>query len=213
MFEKELKEYRKYLLSDYWMSIREQVIKRDGFMCTKCHVTEQLQVHHKSYEFVGNENIDGLITLCKKCHYKRHIINKDGTYFKYLLSKEIDSLQEEMMNICRFIYKNKEDLHKFKDYFNECHYMTTEDYERKIIDLYGKSFNLDMMVVLLNYELKFSEVIDYPDYLKEKYNLPQMNHNIILDKIHFKDDSLQFRYSHNYINVIPYRIKKLKKKK
>lgn len=54
---------------------REHVLKRDNCKCQFCNTSEQLVVHHldgsgKLDE--PNNEMDNLVTLCKKCHAKLH---------------------------------------------------------------------------------------------------------------------------------------------
>jgi len=65
-------EYHHYLLSSEWQSIRLKRIKFDGYMCTECGSREGLNVHHRTYERVGCEDIVDLVTLCRSCHKRRH---------------------------------------------------------------------------------------------------------------------------------------------
>lgn len=61
-------DYRAYLASDKWRSLREQVLARDNHQCQTCLSTECLEVHHKTYERLGDEALSDLITLCHDCH-------------------------------------------------------------------------------------------------------------------------------------------------
>lgn len=62
-----------YRRGTHWHSIRRAIIERDGFKCTECFSTKELNVHHKipfrMFDNVDNANALGnLITLCKPCH-------------------------------------------------------------------------------------------------------------------------------------------------
>ena len=69
------KEYNDYLKSPEWREKCKQVLNRDEFKCTMCGSTEDLKVHHKSYEHLKHEPLDDLTTLCDHCH--RHIHGLD----------------------------------------------------------------------------------------------------------------------------------------
>ena len=64
--------YNQYMKSDAWKAKRSEQIKRDGFQCQMCGTAINLQVHHTTYENIGNEKIGDLVTLCEKCHKKIH---------------------------------------------------------------------------------------------------------------------------------------------
>lgn len=61
-------EYQEYLLSEHWQKIRSERLKMDNFKCQNCGRPFDLQVHHLTYDRIGNEDINDLITLCKFCH-------------------------------------------------------------------------------------------------------------------------------------------------
>lgn len=64
--------YKHYLHSKEWAAKRFLVLYRDGFRCSICGSTEELNVHHKTYQNVFHEPLSDLITLCRKCHKKQH---------------------------------------------------------------------------------------------------------------------------------------------
>jgi hypothetical protein len=68
--------YDEYLQSDQWLSIRQQVLRRDNFRCRHTgklsRPGDPLQVHHLTYDRVGCEALDDLITLCRSSHRQLH---------------------------------------------------------------------------------------------------------------------------------------------
>lgn len=60
--------YTQYINSRTWKLKRREVLKRDNKQCQTCLSGENLEVHHKTYEHLGNEPLEDLITLCKHCH-------------------------------------------------------------------------------------------------------------------------------------------------
>lgn len=63
--------YKEYIKSEEWKHKRKQVLERDKFKCRLCGAkgTEYtLHIHHNSYDNLGNEPLEDLITLCKECH-------------------------------------------------------------------------------------------------------------------------------------------------
>ncbi len=62
--------YKDYLASGVWHNIRARVLSRDEFECMKCGSRIDLQVHHRTYRYVYNEEacLLSLETLCKFCH-------------------------------------------------------------------------------------------------------------------------------------------------
>lgn len=47
----------------------ELAYKRDGFACVECGRTKGIEAHHK---IPALEKLDNLITLCHRCHKKKH---------------------------------------------------------------------------------------------------------------------------------------------
>lgn len=69
-------EYAKYLQSDAWRRTRKAVLQRDGHRCRACSSARDLHVHHRTYERVGHEDLDDLITLCEKHHGLVHRVSQ-----------------------------------------------------------------------------------------------------------------------------------------
>ena len=75
-----------YLGSNEWKEKREIILKRDNYICQDCGVKcigkrdatkdnsdKIIQCHHiENYNKGHNNNKSNLITLCLKCHLKRH---------------------------------------------------------------------------------------------------------------------------------------------
>jgi|GEM_PF-3130610 len=62
--------YEKYLQSPHWKAIRAARISIDHGECQLCGAKSDLCVHHKSYSDM--DDINNLVTLCKKCHADIH---------------------------------------------------------------------------------------------------------------------------------------------
>jgi len=60
--------YEEYMASSRWREKCEMVLERDGHECRTCPSTSDLEVHHRTYERFGNEDLDDLVTLCHECH-------------------------------------------------------------------------------------------------------------------------------------------------
>lgn len=101
------KSYNDYLLSDVWRERAKIKLEQHPY-CQVCdapkkyravvdykritlkngetklievwgYIGKDLQVHHKTYRTVGNEDQDDLIVLCKDCHIKEH---NNNDYYK-----------------------------------------------------------------------------------------------------------------------------------
>jgi hypothetical protein len=70
--------YQDYIKSSKWKEKSEAAKKRAGYRCQVCNDENFLNVHHRTYENLGNENDNDLTVLCASCHEKFHdVINKD----------------------------------------------------------------------------------------------------------------------------------------
>jgi 5-methylcytosine-specific restriction endonuclease McrA len=61
-------EYNIYLSSSQWREKRQQVLKRDDYVCQGCLKSRATEVHHLTYNNVYNELLFQLISLCGNCH-------------------------------------------------------------------------------------------------------------------------------------------------
>lgn len=66
---------KSYLASPEWKKIVQQIHTRDR-VCQVCNCTDQLEVHHITYERFMHEELSDLVLLCRDCHQAVH--NKYG---------------------------------------------------------------------------------------------------------------------------------------
>jgi hypothetical protein len=68
--------YGEYLQSEDWLALRQQVLRRDNHRCVHTGKAKRpddpLQVHHKTYERVGREDLGDLETVCLSWHRRHH---------------------------------------------------------------------------------------------------------------------------------------------
>lgn len=65
--------YAMYLQSEEWQRKKRIVTEFWGGRCCLCNSTESLQVHHRTYQRLGQELMSDLILLCDRCHELHHI--------------------------------------------------------------------------------------------------------------------------------------------
>jgi len=54
-------------------SLRQPVLRRDGYRCQSCGTMSNLEVHHREFRsHSGSDSEDNLITLCTTCHARAH---------------------------------------------------------------------------------------------------------------------------------------------
>lgn len=64
--------YRDYLLTEEWLETRNRKLKQAHFSCQLCGSGGLLNVHHRTYDRRGYEDMADLIVLCHPCHAKFH---------------------------------------------------------------------------------------------------------------------------------------------
>jgi hypothetical protein len=69
-------KYHLYLETDSWKEKRATKLNEAGYKCQLCNSESGLQVHHRTYERVFNEDLADLIVLCRGCHKKFHNIDE-----------------------------------------------------------------------------------------------------------------------------------------
>jgi hypothetical protein len=70
---KDSRNYDLYIKSSAWREVREDLFNIFGEHCSTCLSSENLHVHHKTYENLFAEDVDNdLEVLCQSCHFKVH---------------------------------------------------------------------------------------------------------------------------------------------
>lgn len=64
--------FSEYRLTPEWRSRRNRVLLRAANKCELCFASERLDVHHRTYERYGEEQVGDLIALCRTCHQRQH---------------------------------------------------------------------------------------------------------------------------------------------
>lgn len=64
--------YDRYLSTPQWKARRALVMKRAQGLCEGCRSAQAQQVHHLTYDHVGNEFLFELVALCNECHDRIH---------------------------------------------------------------------------------------------------------------------------------------------
>ncbi len=79
--------YHKYLQSEEWKTIRNQVIERDNGLCLHCKINPAQEVHHKHYNNIYREKIDDLESVCSNCHREIHksILNEISRQVRFTI--------------------------------------------------------------------------------------------------------------------------------
>jgi 5-methylcytosine-specific restriction endonuclease McrA len=71
-------DYAAYLQSEKWARKRAKALAQAGNRCALCNGSVGLNVHHRTYQRIGNESQEDLIVLCRNCHERHHAIFDEG---------------------------------------------------------------------------------------------------------------------------------------
>lgn len=64
--------YDWYINSAQWRAKRQEVLERDNYVCCGCRKRKATQVHHLTYDHIGQELLWELVSVCDDCHQVVH---------------------------------------------------------------------------------------------------------------------------------------------
>ncbi len=70
--------YADYLKTPEWRSIRNRALIGAGNRCQLCGSRKNLNAHHNNYQRRGDELLEDLTVLCRRCHQEHHGILPDA---------------------------------------------------------------------------------------------------------------------------------------
>jgi hypothetical protein len=77
-------DYKAYLNSKEWKTLRKSLIEERGGYCERCGSKDKsFHIHHLTYDRIGQELPEDLQVLCKDCHKNEHdgrIFNQSGGF-------------------------------------------------------------------------------------------------------------------------------------
>lgn len=82
------KQYISYINSFDWYLKRRSIMERARGICESCKQAPAIEVHHKTYDRLGNEKDEDLTAVCEPCHKKEDIKHQNEVenerYFRRL---------------------------------------------------------------------------------------------------------------------------------
>jgi len=88
--------YSDYLQSAWWKTIRELKLCLENETCESCGIYSDLEVHHKTYETLGDELPCDLQVLCHNCHTEKHSVALP----EMDASKRLPAREEQLIALC-----------------------------------------------------------------------------------------------------------------
>lgn len=81
-------KYQEYLKSGEWKYLRDKKLKQANYTCDGCgEQYRALEVHHLTYERIGEELLTDLVVFCPQCHKKAHGLSPKSKWSKYINSE------------------------------------------------------------------------------------------------------------------------------
>lgn len=198
-------DYNKYLKTNYWKGIKDQVLERDGFKCRLCNSEKELHVHHRTYDYLEDEKLEELITLCKRCHYITHRRNLHLSYKMYCENKEWEERrirkEKETIDIWNYISDNRDKFDELNDKLIKEKYIRITEFKKIIKKLNVKKFD---NILFINNCLKYINGITISTIhseAKEMFDLPKKSSDMILDKNiydKYPDGFIRFYFANLY---------------
>ena len=97
-------EYDDYLNTPWWKNIRRKRIDYDDMKCHDCGTSKSLTVHHLTYDTLGCESLEDLVTLCRDCHKRRHDTDDAAKLKREALKAIVDKPWNVQQRAYRHIY-------------------------------------------------------------------------------------------------------------
>jgi|SRR5262249_6727315 len=69
--------YAAYLQTDEWKERQRLVMHRAGGICEGCRQVRAVEVHHLTYDHVGDEFLWEFVAICRECHERYHEVRHD----------------------------------------------------------------------------------------------------------------------------------------
>ena len=108
---KNKEEYKAYLNSPRWQAIRKRLYREYDYKCAMCGSPKNLNVHHITYERLGEEKDEDLTVLCQKCHGELH--GGSYTFFDDLcmaFNRIYEEIENETDELKKAIAKRQADI-------------------------------------------------------------------------------------------------------
>lgn len=117
------KRYQAFLNSPEWKAISQAKKAADGFKCQVCGATENLEVHHKTYDpdpMKGLLAFKNLTTLCKDCHLSAHGYKYGMRQFEGVCKCKTCAWSRDFRKTCLCLRKESSSFGEYMDWENVC---------------------------------------------------------------------------------------------
>lgn len=130
--------YADYLQTAHWRSVRDQALRRAKWRCEQCQTKRELQVHHRTYERLGQEAPGDLVVLCAGCHENEHPQEFEHDYLRHYmkLAEDVIATDRRFESVVDFSEALKRRCAKAKVPYN------TDKLARAIRAVFAKHPNL-----------------------------------------------------------------------
>lgn len=119
-------KYAKYLKSEHWQELKKRRATRKCWCCRR--KIAKPQIHHKTYERLGQELNRDLVSVCAHCHLEIHTLVKEGKcklLFAHKAVKKIFFEYKYLMQLCYGVFK--EDYGILIDFLEKAGYLKDKE--------------------------------------------------------------------------------------
>lgn len=101
--------YKEFLNSEYWMRVKRKAGSRIVYQrCEFCGAMDNLELHHKHYDFIGEKHeLNAIIAVCRKHHQFIHDYAKDKEVSIYKATKTASKLFKSWRRVPKSMYEYK----------------------------------------------------------------------------------------------------------
>lgn len=93
--------YNEYIKSNEWKEKKRTRLEKDNYVCQDCKKSSiALDVHHITYDRLGNEDIFDIVSLCRHCHESLHRRNGDSAALNKLDNEQFTTIDKSK---CEYI--------------------------------------------------------------------------------------------------------------
>jgi 5-methylcytosine-specific restriction endonuclease McrA len=69
-------KYNAHLASRKWQQLGHLVLHRENGLCQGCRAAAATEIHHLTYDRLGDELLIDLVAFCKPCHQRAHPLKR-----------------------------------------------------------------------------------------------------------------------------------------
>ncbi|MCX0396192.1 HNH endonuclease [Clostridium perfringens] len=146
--------YKSYLKSKHWKLKKDEYFSVYKKECAICKKNKKLNLHHKTYDNVGNELLEDLVLLCEECHNKIHNCSQSDNVIENKKKKNINS-DVKNNKISNFCFDEENILYLPCKVSRQCR----RSNRKGVINITGNELFLYMLFIKTKEELSINDIL------------------------------------------------------